>query len=244
MLGLLVAGRLPHRGRPGRGPTSRWSTPARSCRARSGEPRRRSSAIARLKRDGTPRGPRSSPAASRSAPARRSLLDEFPEVDAVLGTGAVDARVAPVPARHVLGRRRSARRRTRPAHAPRPGPLDERSSRAARSPPCRGALDAAAPRLPQDHRGLRPSLHVLHHPAPARRPAEPPARVAGGRGADARRARRAELNLIGQDTTGYGHRPAGPDRPRSPTCSRRSTEVDGLDWIRVSTPTRGCGATG
>ena len=86
--------------------------------------------------------------------------------------------------------------------------------------------------LPQDLRGLRPSLHVLHHPAAARRPAQRPARPARRRGRAARRRRRARAEPDRPGHDGLRHRPARPPR-RSPICSRRSTTVDGLTWIRV-----------
>ena len=137
-----------------------------------------------------------------------ALLAEFPEVDAVLGTGqwreVVDA------ARHVL-----AGRSERVALTEYPG----------------GALDALTPRAlstPRhlaylkisegcDHRCTFCIIPRLRGDQQSR-PIED--LVAEAERLVAQGVR--ELNLIGQDTTGYGTDLPGQAR-RSPTCSRRST---------------------
>ena len=150
--------------------------------------------------------------------AGESLLVDFPEVDAVLGTGQWKD-VVPA-ARHVL----DANRRAPRAHRV-PG-------RRARRALAARALDAAPPRVSQDLRGLRSPLHLLHHPAAARGPAEPPIDdlVAEARAPRGARRARAEPDRAGHDR--LRHRSPRHAR-RSPTCSRRSTEVEGIHWIRV-----------
>ena len=145
-----------------------------------------------------------------------SLLDEFPEVDAVLGTGQW-REVVPV-ARHVLAGG------TRRVHTDYPGgALDRLVPRALSTPRHLAYLKISEgcdhrctfciiPRLRGDQRS-RPISDLVAE-------AEHLAR-AGVR----------ELNLIGQDTTGYG-----TDLPGRPTLAdllEALDQVEGLDWIRV-----------
>ncbi len=145
-----------------------------------------------------------------------SLLDEFPDVDAVLGTGQW-REVAPV-ARHVLSGG------TRRASTEYPGgALDSLVPRALSTPRHLAYLKISEgcdhrctfciiPRLRGDQRS-RPIAELV---AEAERLAK-----AGVR----------ELNLIGQDTTGYG-----TDLPGRPTLAdllEALDRVEGLHWIRV-----------
>ena len=148
-----------------------------------------------------------------------TLLGEFPDVDAVLGTGQW-REVVPA-ARHVLagGDRRAPR-----VQVAYPG----------------GALDTLAPRAlstPRhlaylkisegcDHRCTFCIIPRLRGDQRSRPIADIVAEAEGLAGAGVR-----ELNLIGQDTTGYG-----TDLPGRPTLAdllEALDEVDGLHWIRV-----------
>ncbi len=148
--------------------------------------------------------------------AGESLLTDFPEVDAVLGTGQW-REVVPA-ARHVLAG--GARR----AQTDYPG----------------GALDALTPRALSTPRHLaylkisegcdhRCTFCIIPRLRGDQR-SRPIAEVV----AEAERLVRAgvrELNLIGQDTTGYG-----TDLPGHPTLAdllEALDGVDGLTWIRV-----------
>jgi ribosomal protein S12 methylthiotransferase len=151
--------------------------------------------------------------AQRAGPA---LLEEFPEVDAVLGTGQW-REVAPV-ARHVLAGGARQARTDYPG-----GALDSLTPRALSTPRHLAYLKISEgcdhrctfciiPRLRGDQRS-RPIEDLV---------------------AEAGRLARAgvrELNLIGQDTTGYG-----TDLPGRPTLAdllEALDGVEGLTWIRV-----------
>ncbi len=146
-----------------------------------------------------------------------SLLEEFPEVDAVLGTGRWGevARAA----RHLLGRRRErVVSRDEPG-----GALDPDAPRALSTPRHLAYLKISEgcdhrctfciiPRLRGDQRS-KPLTQVV-------REAESLA-AAGVR----------ELNLIGQDTTGWGA--DLPGRPELADLLAALDRVAGLTWIRV-----------
>jgi ribosomal protein S12 methylthiotransferase len=148
--------------------------------------------------------------------AGESLLEQFPEVDAVLGTGQW-REVVPV-ARHVLAG--GARR----AHTDYPGgALDSLVPRALSTPRHLAYLKISEgcdhrctfciiPRLRGDQRS-RPIADLV---AEAERLAK-----AGVR----------ELNLIGQDTTGYGT--DLPGRPELADLLEALDRVEGITWIRV-----------
>jgi ribosomal protein S12 methylthiotransferase len=170
--------------------------------------------VARLKRDGRLKGLIVTGCLAQRAGA--SLLEEFPAVDAVLGTGQWRD-VAPV-ARHVL---RGGAREARTAYPG--GALDRLVPRAHSTPRHLAYLKISEgcdhrctfciiPRLRGDQRS-RP-VHDLV--AEAERLAATGVR---------------ELNLIGQDTTGYG-----TDLPGRPTLAdllEALDRVEGLHWIRV-----------
>ena len=149
--------------------------------------------------------------------AGESLLAEFPEVDAVLGTGQWHEVVRV--ARHVL---------------------DGGGERTARTEFPGGALDALAPRAlstPRhiaylkisegcDHRCtfcIIPKLRGDQQSKPLEALVDEAGRLAamGVR----------ELNLIGQDTTGYGT--DLPGRPALADLLAALDQVDGITWIRV-----------
>ena len=145
-----------------------------------------------------------------------SLLDEFPGVDAVLGTGQW-REVVPA-ARHVLAGG------TRRVQTDYPG----------------GALDSLVPRAlstPRHLAYLKISEGCDHRCTfciiPRLR-GDQRSRPIGDLVAEAERLVRAgvrELNLIGQDTTGYG-----TDLPGRPTLAdllEALDRVEGLHWIRV-----------
>jgi ribosomal protein S12 methylthiotransferase len=149
--------------------------------------------------------------------AGESLLGEFPDVDAVLGTGQW-REVVPA-ARHVL-----SRRHTRFAKTDYPG----------------GALDALTPRAlstPRHLAYLKISEGCDHRCTfciiPRLR-GDQQSRPIEDLVAEAERLAAIgvrELNLIGQDTTGYG-----TDLPGKPTLADLLSALDrveGLTWIRV-----------
>lgn len=171
--------------------------------------------VARLKRRGRLRGLIVTGCLAQRAGG--TLFDDFPEVDAVLGTGQWKEVVRT--AHHVL--RGDARR---PALTARPGgALDPGASRALSTPRHLAYLKISEgcdhrctfciiPRL----RGLQKSRTIADLVVEAERLA-----ALGVR----------ELNLIGQDTTGYG-----TDLPGRPTLADLLTALDrveGLTWIRV-----------
>jgi len=145
------------------------------------------------------------------------LLEEFPEVDAVLGTGQWKEVVHA--AHHVLGRSRERLVRT-----DYPG----------------GALDVLVPRAlstPRhlaylkisegcDHRCTFCIIPRLRGDQQSRRIADLVAEAKRLVAAGVR-----ELNLIGQDTTGYGT--DLPDRPTLADLLEALDGIEGLDWIRV-----------
>jgi ribosomal protein S12 methylthiotransferase len=149
--------------------------------------------------------------------AGESLLGEFPEVDVVLGTGQWGEVVRA--ARHVLEGRES-----RWANTDYPGgALDSLTPRALSTPRHLAYLKISEgcdhrctfciiPRLRGDQQS-RPIEHLV---------AEAERMAAGGV---------REINLIGQDTTGYG-----TDLPGRPTLAdllEALDRVEGLAWIRV-----------
>jgi ribosomal protein S12 methylthiotransferase len=146
-----------------------------------------------------------------------SLLSDFPEVDAVLGTGQWRD-VVPA-ARHALaGRRATAARTEHPG-----GALDSLAPRALSTPRHIAYLKISEgcdhrctfciiPRL----RGDQQSKPVAELVAEAKRLA-----ALGVR----------ELNLIGQDTTGYGT--DLPDHPTLADLLEALDRVEGITWIRV-----------
>ena len=170
--------------------------------------------VAQLKRSGRLKGLIVTGCLAQRAGA--SLLDEFPDVDAVLGTGQW-REVVPV-ARHVLAGG------TRRVETEFPG----------------GALDSLVPRAlstPRHLAYLKISEGCDHRCTfciiPRLR-GDQRSRPVADLVAEAERLARAgvrELNLIGQDTTGYG-----TDLPGRPTLAdllEALDRVEGLSWIRV-----------
>ena len=89
---------------------------------------------------------------------RDQILEQIPEVDAVVGTGELENILAAVEGELRFG-------------------CGERGGASVVSlsrPHAADSLDAEARRVHQDCRRLRPSLHVLHHPAVARKIPQPP----------------------------------------------------------------------
>jgi ribosomal protein S12 methylthiotransferase len=146
-----------------------------------------------------------------------SLLADFPEVDAVLGTGQW---------REVVGAARAV--------------LDGAAERRACTDYPGGALDALAPRAlstPRHLAYLKISEGCDHRCTfciiPRLR-GDQRSRPLDEIVAEARRLAAAgvrELNLIGQDTTGYGT--DLPGRPDLADLLEALDEVEGLTWIRV-----------
>ena len=170
--------------------------------------------LAQLKRDGRLRGLIVTGCLAQRAGA--TLFDEFPEVDAVLGTGQWEevARAA----RHVLSGARAAARTDFPG-----GALDALGPRARSTPRHLAYLKISEgcdhrctfciiPRLRGDQRS-KPLDDVL---AEARRLAAEGVK---------------ELNLIGQDTTAWGA--DLPGRPEFGDLLEALDGVEGIDWIRV-----------
>jgi ribosomal protein S12 methylthiotransferase len=145
------------------------------------------------------------------------LLEEFPQVDAVLGTG--QWREVVHAAEHVL-----AGRHQRESHTEYPG----------------GALDVTTPRALSTPRHLaylkisegcdhRCTFCIIPQLRGDQRSRTVEALVAEAEALAKQGVR--ELNLIGQDTTGYG-----TDLPGKPTLAdllAALDQVDGLHWIRV-----------
>lgn len=149
--------------------------------------------------------------------AGHSLLDEFPEVDAVLGTG--QWREVVTASRHLLSHRGARRVATDYPG----GALDTLVPRALSTPRHLAYLKISEgcdhrctfciiPRLRGDQRS-RPIADLV---AEAGRLA-----AAGVK----------ELNLIGQDTTGYGS--DLPGRPELADLLAALDRVEGIEWIRV-----------
>ena len=144
------------------------------------------------------------------------LLEDFPEVDVVLGTGQWKEIVTA--ARHVL----------------------EGPERYARTDYPGGALDALTPRALSTPRHLaymkisegcdhRCTFCIIPHLRGDQRSRPVAELVAEAQRLAAQGVR--ELNLIGQDTTGYG-----TDLPGKPTLAdllEALDQVEGLSWIRV-----------
>jgi ribosomal protein S12 methylthiotransferase len=171
--------------------------------------------VARLKRQGRLRGLIVTGCLAQRA--GDTLLEDFPEVDAVLGTG--HWRDIVHAARHVLI---GARERMVRVESP-GGALDPDSPRAISTPRHLAYLKISEgcdhrctfciiPRLRGDQR----SRTIADLVAEARRLAERGVR---------------ELNLIGQDTTGWGS--DLPGRPELADLLAELDQVDGLEWIRV-----------
>ena len=146
-----------------------------------------------------------------------SLLDEFPDVDAVLGTGQWHQVVRA--ARHVL-----SGNPVREAHTEYPG----------------GALDALAPRALSTPRHIaylkisegcdhRCTFCIIPRLRGDQRSKPLDQLVAEAEGLAAQGVR--ELNLIGQDTTGYGSDLA--ERSTLADLLEALDRVEGIDWIRV-----------
>jgi ribosomal protein S12 methylthiotransferase len=182
------------------------------------ESREAIAAVAELKHTGSLRGLIVTGCLAQRA--GESLLSDFPEVDAVLGTGQWREIVRA--ARHVLAPRRAAAERWSLTDAP-GGALDADVPRALSTPRHLAYLKISEgcdhrctfciiPRL----RGDQTSRPLADLVAEARRLA-----ALGVR----------ELVLIGQDTTGYGT--DLPDRPTLADLIAALDRVEGLTWIRV-----------
>lgn len=146
-----------------------------------------------------------------------SLLTEFPEVDAVLGTGQWREVVGA--ARHVLG---GGEERLVAREYP-GGALDALSPRALSTPRHLAYLKISEG---CDHRCtfcIIPRLRGDQQSKPLE------ALVEEARGLAAIGVR--ELNLIGQDTTGYGT--DLPGKPGLADLLQALDQVEGIDWIRV-----------
>lgn len=171
--------------------------------------------VARLKRSGRLRGLIVAGCLAQRAGA--SLLDEFPEVDAVLGTG--QWREVTSAARHILS---------------------GAGARVARTEYPGGALDALTPRAlstPRHLAYLKISEGCDHRCTfciiPRLRGDQQSRSIDELVGEATQLARQGvrELNLIGQDTTGYG-----TDLPGTPALADlllALDQVEGLSWIRV-----------
>jgi ribosomal protein S12 methylthiotransferase len=146
-----------------------------------------------------------------------TLLDEFPEVDAALGTG--QWREVVRAAHHVLDGEAERFARTDDAG----GALDPDAPRALSTPPHLAYLKISEG---CDHRCtfcIIPRLRGDQRSVPLDRLVAEAGRLAAG-GV-------RELNLIGQDTTGYGT--DLPGRPDLADLLAALDTVDGLTWIRV-----------
>ncbi len=88
---------------------------------------------------------------------RQQILEQIPEVDAVVGTGELENILAAVEG----------------AIAIRCGGRGSSSLVSLSRPHAADSLDAAARRVHQDRRRLRSSVHVLHNPAAARKIPQP-----------------------------------------------------------------------
>jgi len=171
--------------------------------------------VAACKKDGRLRGLIVTGCLAQRAGAQ--LLHEFPEVDAVLGTGQWREVVGA--ARHVLdGDGERIARTEFPG-----GALDALSPRALSTPPHLAYLKISEG---CDHRCTFCIIPHLRGDQKSRTiedlVAEAARLAAGGV---------RELNLIGQDTTGYGTDLA--DRPTLADLLEALDRVEGLDWIRV-----------
>ena len=137
-------------------------------------------------------------------------------------------------ARHRPGRghpARGGRRGYDPRRGgPRPAELGVRPHPAAR------AVDAALARVPQDQRGLRLHVLLLHHPDAARPPQEPRRRGHRERGARARSPRRAGARARRAGLDPLRARPRREGRPRLPAAAARSRRRPALDprHVRLS----------
>ena len=96
---------------------------------------------------------------------RDQILEQVPEVDAVVGTGEVERILEAVE-----GDLRDASRGAAGVSVPRPDAARDHH--------------AAARRVHQDRRRLRSSVHVLHYSAAAREISQPAIRVGGARGGE------------------------------------------------------------
>jgi ribosomal protein S12 methylthiotransferase len=175
-------------------------------------------AVAELKKKGSLRGLIVTGCLAQRA--GETLLADFPEVDAVLGTGQWREIVRA--ARHVLAPRRRAPERWTLTDAP-GGALDPDVPRALSTPRHLAYLKISEG---CDHRCTFCIIPRLRGDQQSRPLAE---LVAVARRLAALGVR--ELVLIGQDTTGYGT--DLPDRPTLADLLAALDEVDGLTWIRV-----------
>jgi len=152
--------------------------------------------------------------------AGQGLLDDFPEVDAVLGTGQWNEVVTA--ARHALASHGEGEARFARTEAP-GGALDPDAPRAISTPRhlaylkiSEGCDHACTFCIIPQLRGAQKSRTIEDLVAEAGRLAKLGVR---------------ELNLIGQDTTGYGV--DLPGKPELADLLLALDGVEGLDWIRV-----------
>ena len=171
--------------------------------------------VARLKREGRLRGLIVTGCLAQRAGS--GLLDDFPEVDAVLGTG--QWRDVVHAARHVLagGRERMVR-----TDAP-GGALDPEAPRAMSTPAHLAYLKISEG---CDHRCTFCIIPKLRGDQRSRSIAD----LVAEAGRLASQGVR-ELNLIGQDTTGWGS--DLPGKPELADLLAALDQVDGITWVRV-----------
>ena len=159
--------------------------------------------------------------------------------------GMHGAAVRPRPGRGNAGSGRRDRRASIPAHRPAAGPParpardpagDSQAAPAHRLFLPEGHHHAPPFRIPQDRRGVRPPVHVLHHPRYPGRPAEPHRRFARGRGPSAGRPgrRRAEPDLAGHHLVRQGPAGTGPVGRPAHRAERRGGRA--LDPGAVQSP--------
>ena len=142
---------------------------------------------------------------------RDQILEQIPEVDAMVGTGEIENILAAVE-----GDLRMLRARRLP--------LSLSRSHAAHS------LNAKARRVHQDRRRLRPSLHVLHHSPVARKFRSRRFESVVHEAENLAAAGVREVTLIGQDTTSYGEDLGLRDGLA--LLLERLAGVEGLQWVR------------
>ena len=178
--------------------------------------------------EGRARSGRSSSPAAWPSGKRDVLLEEVPGVDQIVGVFGREE-IAQVVDRAVAPAARAA-----VAVPPRPGPGARRHR-----PP---ADHAAALRLPEDQRGLRPALHLLRDPGDARQARHQADRGSRPRGARTGRRRRprTDRRRPGHDLLRHGPvRPGAAGRAAARTGQGRRHRVDS----RRSTPTRSTSPT-
>ena len=161
------------------------------------------------------------------------------------GHGVHGAALRPRRGRRDAGSGRRHRRASVPAHRPVAGPParperdpagDTQAAAAHRLFLSQGHHHAPSLRLPQDRRGVRPQVHVLHHPGHPGRPAQPDRGLPGGRGPDARRPgrRRTEPDLAGHHLVRQG--PGGTGQAGRPACRAERRGRRALDPGAVQPP--------